>query len=391
MSDNTWYYVDRRQQRQGPVTADALREAVRRGDADGASLAWREGLAQWTPLAQLFDELGITPPAAPAAPPPVVAAPVAPAAPVRAPLPPGTVVPGGFLRRWAALFIDSLLLGFAFYVVFFILVLVAGLGMGAFEPGASDTGATLLVVVAYLVYPLMSLAYFVGMERSSLQATVGKLALGIKVVDEQGRRLGAGRALGRWFATLLSYLTLYIGFLMALFTDRKRTLHDMVSGTQVVDRWAYTDQPDRQMREPSGCLVAAGVVLALFLVVSVVGILAAIALPAYQDYVHRAKVASVVASAGEAKLAVSDFVANTERCPRDAEELGLEVPEVAGLDDLQVGSFEDGLCGIELRLGSIGTLHQLEGRHVWFTREEDGRWTCSTDFDNDKYLPATCR
>ena len=36
---------------------------------------------------------------------------------------------------------------------------------------------------------------------------------------------------------------------MAAFTDRKRALHDMLAGTLVVDRWAYTSHPERQRTE----------------------------------------------------------------------------------------------------------------------------------------------
>ena len=57
----------------------------------------------------------------------------------------------------------------------------------------------------------------------------------------------------------LSYLTLYIGFLMAAFTERKQALHDMVAGTLVVDRWAYTEHPELQRRGLGGCVIACGV------------------------------------------------------------------------------------------------------------------------------------
>ena len=72
------------------------------------------------------------------------------------------------------------------------------------------------------------------MESSAKQATVGKMALGIIVTDLDGRRIGFGRATGRYFAKILSALTLGIGFLMAGFTERKQALHDMVASCLVV-------------------------------------------------------------------------------------------------------------------------------------------------------------
>ena len=67
-----WYYVDPQHQRQGPVTADAIARLYRSGALTRASLAWREGMSQWTPLGEIATELGIADPApvnAPAAPP----------------------------------------------------------------------------------------------------------------------------------------------------------------------------------------------------------------------------------------------------------------------------------------------------------------------------------
>ena len=42
-----WYYVDPQQQRQGPVTADALTQQFHTGVLTWASLVWREGMGQW--------------------------------------------------------------------------------------------------------------------------------------------------------------------------------------------------------------------------------------------------------------------------------------------------------------------------------------------------------
>ena len=76
--------------------------------------------------------------------------------------------------------------------------------------------------------------YFALMESSSKQATLGKMALGIRVTDVNGNRIGFGRATGRHFAKILSGLILGIGFLMAAFTEKKQALHDMIAGTLVV-------------------------------------------------------------------------------------------------------------------------------------------------------------
>ncbi|KFN49887.1 pilin [Arenimonas composti] len=59
MREVSWYYVDRSQQRIGPVAPSDVAEAHRVGAIDDQSLVWREGLASWLPLGQFRGELGI--------------------------------------------------------------------------------------------------------------------------------------------------------------------------------------------------------------------------------------------------------------------------------------------------------------------------------------------
>jgi uncharacterized RDD family membrane protein YckC len=75
--------------------------------------------------------------------------------------------------------------------------------------------------------------YEAAMESSSKQATVGKMALGLKVTDLEGRRISFARATGRHFAKLISGMILLIGYIMAGFSQRKQALHDMIAGTLV--------------------------------------------------------------------------------------------------------------------------------------------------------------
>jgi uncharacterized RDD family membrane protein YckC len=56
----------------------------------------------------------------------------------------------------------------------------------------------------------------------------------LTVTDLEGRRIGFGRATGRYFAKILSSLTLFIGYMMAGFTEKKQALHDIIAGTLVL-------------------------------------------------------------------------------------------------------------------------------------------------------------
>lgn len=164
------------------------------------------------------------------------------------------VVYAGFWKRVAAYMIDSLLVTVVYYTINTVLALLGLFAFGAFSGDPSqwmsggDRVFVIYTIVSYTLFGAISIAYYAGFESSAMQATLGKLAVGIKVVDDQGRRLSRGRAIGRWFSAMLSYLTLYVGYLMIAFTDRKRGLHDMVAKTQVVDRWAYTARPELQNR-----------------------------------------------------------------------------------------------------------------------------------------------
>jgi uncharacterized RDD family membrane protein YckC len=137
----------------------------------------------------------------------------------------------GFWRRLAAYLIDSILIGIVGGIAFAIL---AGIG--------GDGGA----VIGYLIWFVGSFVYYAAMESSSSQATVGKIALGIQVTDLEGNRVSFGRALGRNLAKILSAIILYIGFIIAAFTERKQALHDMIAGTLVVKRG---EQPAAQPTE----------------------------------------------------------------------------------------------------------------------------------------------
>lgn len=144
-------------------------------------------------------------------------------------------------------------------------------------------------------------------------------------------------------------------------------------------------------KKNNGCLIAAAVVVGggIFLLF-ILAILAAIALPAYQDYVTRSKVAAIHAEGKSATAAVEAFKANTDRCPRDAEELGLTSPTTLGLEALAVGSLDDGKCAVEVTLGAAAHAVVDGGRLLW-TLEEDGRWTCTAEAVPEKYLPTSCR
>jgi len=78
--------------------------------------------------------------------------------------------------------------------------------------------------------------YYALMESSKHQATIGKLALGLKVTDMNGQRISFARATGRYFGKIISGMILLIGYIMAGFTEKKQALHDIMANCLVVKR-----------------------------------------------------------------------------------------------------------------------------------------------------------
>ena len=386
---NAWYYVDAGHNRQGPVSGEDLAVAFRQGRVNRDTLVWRDGLPQWVPLERHLAELPAPPPALPAS--DAAAGFPAGAMPPQAQgsADPNDVVDAGFIRRLGAYLIDSMLIGSVYYVVLMVgMVAVAIVAAGQdFEGDGFMAG----LVLVYLLYPVLSLAYYAGMESSKLQATVGKLALGIKVVDGQGRRLGFGRATARWAGSIVSYLILYIGFFMAGWTRRKQALHDLMAGTFVVDKWAYTDQPGRQVRELNGCLVAVVAAVVVMGVLAVAGILAAVSLPAYQDYVVRSRVAAAYSEGSAAYVRMSQFQAQTDRCPRDGAELGLAAPASTDIQEILVIENPDGTCEIAVTLRDLDALKGAASGVLYIGQDADGVRTCSAEGVPHSLLPSACQ
>lgn len=82
-------------------------------------------------------------------------------------------------------------------------------------------------------------AYFSILESSPARATLGKTVVGIYVGDLEGDPISFWRASARFWLKSLSSLLLMSGWLMAAFTPRKQTLHDLLSGCLVLRRVSY--------------------------------------------------------------------------------------------------------------------------------------------------------
>ena len=96
---------------------------------------------------------------------------------------------------------------------------------------------SLKIAIALAGLPIIPIArtiYAIFMEAGPAQATLGKRLLGLKVCDEQGRRLSLSGSLLRNLMKWLSSLSLGLGYLYGFFDKKQQCLHDKLARTMVV-------------------------------------------------------------------------------------------------------------------------------------------------------------
>ena len=142
----------------------------------------------------------------------------------------------GFWLRAIAYVIDNLILGFVLGNLLLRPLMGRPGGIPADDPWYLFENSSPQITALMLLFLMGNWVYFSLCESSRWQATIGKKVLGLLVVDLNGQRLSFARASGRFFAKILSSMTLLVGFLMAGFTKKKQALHDMVAGCLVIKK-----------------------------------------------------------------------------------------------------------------------------------------------------------
>ncbi|MDB5283458.1 MAG: domain containing protein [Bacteroidota bacterium] len=131
-------------------------------------------------------------------------------------------------RRILAWSIDSIIVGMLIALVLF----WSGHGSDFFYSIGQvlDAGFHYYSLVEFAIAVL----YFSYMESSKYQATLGKIALGIRVVDQNNMRLTFKQALLRNLSKVISAFIFCLGYIMIIFDERKQGLHDKIAETFVV-------------------------------------------------------------------------------------------------------------------------------------------------------------
>ncbi len=237
-----WFFKSEDQEH-GPLSDSEFYELVSRGRIAPETLVRHEGMGEWTAYrnAPKSDSSGSA------------SAPMEPSPrgslldPLEAPQPTpgadrgtvrrarpgaGELRYGGFLARVVGKVIDGVIMSFALAFVGFIVGMFVGAGMMSGDQALQEQ-AVATILIWYLVCMAVPIVYN-GVFISRYGATPGKIAMGLKVVDSEGRDVTPGQAWGRALAEILTQMTVFIGYIIALFDKQKRTIHDHVSNTRVV-------------------------------------------------------------------------------------------------------------------------------------------------------------
>lgn len=243
-----WYYL-KNQLRKGPVDDETFNTLVAQGDIKGETLVWQPGLEDWVPLKSLGTALvqsndrtthikvscvECNKPNTPSNMIHIENQWVCPACKDnflirfrQGTLRPSGLAYAGFWRRATAKLLDYGLLALC----------AEGYGMllqYAFtDAGQEDIFEMLAIISAGMIGIIMQIVFNTWFI-SKFNATPGKMAMGIKVILPEGGRITYLRAFCRYLMEIVSGAIIYIGYLMAISDDRKRTLHDIVCDTRVV-------------------------------------------------------------------------------------------------------------------------------------------------------------
>lgn len=157
-----------------------------------------------------------------------------------------SVTYASFGARFVAMIIDYIIIGCLQFVVITPILTMVGLGFASqaddlqnlSEAEAIGLAGSIMAGIfsTMLIGYSIAILYFAIMESSKSQASVGKMALGIKVTDMNGERISFGKAALRSIGKLVSAMIMYVGYIMAAFTEKKQGLHDMIASTLVVKK-----------------------------------------------------------------------------------------------------------------------------------------------------------
>ncbi|AYN97322.1 prepilin-type N-terminal cleavage/methylation domain-containing protein [Pseudomonas sp. LTJR-52] len=136
----------------------------------------------------------------------------------------------------------------------------------------------------------------------------------------------------------------------------------------------------------------------LMIVVAIIGILAAIAIPAYQDYIARSQMAEAVSLTDGVKTSVTEVFTQNGTCPTNGNDGIPAATDIKGKYVAQVATggtaAADGGCTITATMAASGISTPIQKQTLTMTLSNADKgssiWTCTSSADQ-KYLPSACK
>lgn len=131
----------------------------------------------------------------------------------------------------------------------------------------------------------------------------------------------------------------------------------------------------------------------LMIVIAIIGILAAVALPAYQDYTIRAKITEAIGFSAAAKTAVSEHVMSKDAWPTGNTDAGLALSSSISSNvvaSVAVGN-NNGVITVTLSSGGLGDASGQSFTLTGETTEVGVTWLCEPNSVPAKFMPSSCR
>jgi type IV pilus assembly protein PilA len=131
----------------------------------------------------------------------------------------------------------------------------------------------------------------------------------------------------------------------------------------------------------------------LMIVVAIIGILAAVAIPAYQDYIARSQVSEAISLTAGGKTPLSEYYADKGVWPTTASDvMGTTSGKYVSAVSISVGAATTGGLTLQALMKSVGVNSAVSGASLLLHTSDGGKaWTCTGGSVGTKYRPASCR
>ncbi len=190
---------------------------------------------------------------------------------------------------------------------------------------------------------------------------------------------------------------LWVAYLFAIFVwfpMNANALYYKHCQKKIQEVKATTGSPDVQLGLLAGRGGTSGIVMILVLVfafISIIGILAAISVPAYQDYTMRAKVAQALAVGSQAEVAVTQYYQQQNKPPTTLVEAGFTAKLPPYIESMEMDSRADGTITIIMGGASM----QIQDKKIYLVPSLEANnslsWKCSSPDIKDRLMPQSCR